>query len=461
MPDLVIVGAGPAGLAAAIRASELGLESLVVDESSTAGGQYYRQKPPSFGARRNHRDRQQERGAELIARAHRGAAFRLGASVWAIDTARVWLDEQGSTDAVSAPCILLATGAHDRPTPFPGWTLPGVLTAGGAQALVKGQALKPGSLAVVAGSGPFLLTVAAHLVAAGVTVREVVEAATIRESLPLVPRTLAHPARYLELGRYLAPLVHHGVKLTRGYLIASAEGSERLERVHLEPARPGPARFRSIDVDLLCVGYGFSASTELARLAGCELSWDSGLDQTVPRCDEWQATSVPGLFVAGEACGLGGATVAELQGHVAAIGVARHLGRLSCSDASRLAAPLHHRLERARGFVGLLTRAFPARHRISEMATDETIVCRCQNVPWGTIRDAVQAGARDLNEVKTSTRCGMGWCQGRICGAALPALLRGRVDPAFDLITSFTARPPLRPLPVSTLAQAAAKALSG
>jgi D-hydroxyproline dehydrogenase subunit alpha len=454
VPDLVIVGAGPAGLAAAVRAGELGLSVLVADENVTAGGQYYRQQPEPF-SRSGSSDPQQERGRRLIESARQVATLRLATSVWGIGQGSLWLDHGSQPEQVAAPCTLLATGAYDRPTPFPGWTLPGVISAGAAQTLVKGQALRPGSRALVAGSGPFLLTVAAHLVKAGVTVTELVEATTVRESLGLLPRTAAYPGRYLELVGYLAPLAAARVHLRQGYVVAAAEGDRRLERVRLEPRRGRSGQARTVEADLLCVGYGFSASTELARLAGCELRWDRGLAQPVPGYDDWQATSVAGLFVAGEACGFGGAQVAELEGQVAAIGAARYLGRLSDADAARLADPLRRNLRRARRFGDLLTRTFPAQRRLLDMVSDETLICRCQNVSFGPIARAVQDGARDLNEIKTSTRCGMGWCQGRICGAILPTLLHERVDPAFDVSTPFTTRLPLRPVRVSAMARAA------
>lgn len=454
MFDLVIVGAGPAGLAAAVRAGELGLSVLIADENVTAGGQYYRQPPEPFSWAGSG-DPQQERGRRLIESARQTATLRLATSVWGIGQECLWLDQDGRTEQVVAPCTLLATGAYDRPTPFPGWTLPGVITAGAAQTLVKGQGLRPGSRAVVAGSGPFLLTVAAHLVKAGVSVAELVEATTIRESLKVMPRSAAYPGRYLELVGYLAQLAAARVRLRRGYVVAAAEGGQRLQRVRLEPGQSGSGRDRTVEADLLCVGYGFAASTELARLAGCHLRWDPGLAQPVPSYNDWQETSVAGLFLAGEACGFGSAQLAELQGQLAAIGAARYLGCLSDADAAQLASPLRRSLRRARRFSDLLTRTFPARRRLLDMVSDQTLICRCQNVSFGSLRRAVQEGARDLNEVKTSTRCGMGWCQGRICGAALPALLHELVDPAFDASIPFTARPPLRPLSVSAMARAA------
>ena len=455
MPDLLIVGAGPAGLSATTKAGQLGLDCLVVDENTSAGGQYYRQPPVAWA-----NDRPSDRllrGRAKIERATAAATFRLGCAVYGIDAEhRIWLDQDGSVERVEPACVLLATGAYDRPVAFPGWTLPGVMSAGSAQALIKSQQVRPGARAVVAGSGPFLYVVALELLHAGVHVIEVIEAATVRSAVPFLPDSMRYPARLAELVGYALPLLRAGVRIRRGAMISSAGGDQRLEEVRVRPVRSGandPPRERVIDADLLCVGYGFVASTELARLAGCTLAWDRGLQQNVPAYDEWQATSADGVFVAGEASGLGGAPVAECEGELAAIGVARHLGRISDAGAQRMAEPIRSRLRRLRRFASLLPRLFPAPPELAELARPETIVCRCQNVTFERALEAVtHAGATTLNEVKTTTRCGMGWCQGRICGGLLPSLLAQRAGTGFDPASGFTARNPVRPVQVSSLA---------
>jgi NADPH-dependent 2,4-dienoyl-CoA reductase/sulfur reductase-like enzyme len=453
MIDLLVVGAGPAGLAAAARAGELGLKCLVVDENAEGGGQYYRQ-PALAGVAGA--DARQRRGQDQIDRAASVASLRLGCSAYGIDAGqRVWLADANGVESVLPRAVLLATGAHDTPVAFPGWTLPGVMAAGAAQVLVKNQRVRPGLRAVVAGSGPFLLVVANQLRRAGVHVVEVVEATTLRRALPFVPASLRNPGRYGELAGYALPLVAAGVPIRRGEVVAAAEGDERLEAVRLRrrvDRGSSQAPERVVATDLLCVGYGFSASTELARLAGCRLGWDIGLSQTVPVFDAWQCTSQPGIFVAGEACGLGGAEVAAVEGELAAVGVARHLGRLAESDAVRMAGPARRRLRGLRAFAAILPRIFPRPSELGALADGETTVCRCENVTLDEVLRAVEdSAATNLNEVKTTTRCGMGWCQGRICGSVLPVVLApGR--PNFDAASQFTARNPIRPISAGQMA---------
>jgi thioredoxin reductase/bacterioferritin-associated ferredoxin len=435
---------------------------MIVDENASAGGQYYRQ-PRDVETAGFLVDSRQRRGRAKIDEVAAAATLRLGCAVYGLDTQhRVWMDQDGAADFINPRCVLLATGAYDRPVAFPGWTLPGVMAAGSAQALVKSQQVRPGSRAVIAGSGPFLFVVAVQLLKAGVDVVEVVEAATARKSLPHLDLagSLRYPSRFAELVGYLLPLIRAGTKIRQGEIIASADGDGCLQQVRLRSTSiggDGPHVLeRVIDADLLCVGYGFSASTELARLAGCALAWDEGLHQNVPACDEWQATSVDGVFVAGEACGLGGAPVAECEGELAAIGIARRIGRIQEAEAHRMAAPIRRRLRGLRRFAAVLPALFPTPPQLAELAMPNTIVCRCQNVTFDRVLEAVMhEGAATLNEVKTTALCGMGWCQGRICGSVLPPLLAQRVGTAFDVTSAFTARNPVRPVKVSSLAKLA------
>ena len=454
MPELLIVGAGPAGLAAAAKATDLGLECWVVDENRQTGGQYYRRSPWAPSASVAATDRW-TRGLALEAKAQSAAVFHLGCSVVGLDDdLRLWIDRGDRLESVSPKCLLLATGAHDRPIAFPGWTLPGVMSSGAAQVLVKAQGMRPGSRAVIAGVGPFNYLVATHLLEAGVEVAAIVEAATVRHSASSLPAAMRYPERLRELTRYVAQLAKARVRIRTGEMVASAHGAARLEAVTLRPVgdRKDGSRsaHRTVDADLLCVGYGFAASTELARLAGCALIWDQGLSQRVPAHDEWQATSADRVYVAGEAGGLGGVNVAEAEGELAAIGCALHLGHISRSRADSLARPIWRRLRRLRRFAALLPRIFPVPGKLAELVQPETIVCRCENVTYRAVRDAVELhGATSLNELKTTTRCGQGWCQGRICGSVLPPLM-ARYGVAFDSNTELSVRNPIRPISVAS-----------
>lgn len=461
MTDLLIVGAGPAGLSAAATAGEMGLRVRVVDEGQQPGGQYYRQ-PALEGSRR---DVRQARGHQLIERARAVADFELGSIVFGVDRAegqlRFWVERGGDIEVVEPRAAILATGAYDSPSAFPGWTLPGVLSAGAADVLVRSQHVRPGRRAVVAGSGPFLFVVANELRRAGVHVAEIVEASTVRHALSYLPATLRHARRYPELAGLVLPAYLARTPIRRGQIVVAAEGRETLEAVRIAPRVDVQRRARAtnagghaanerpsdrlVEADLLCVNYGFSASTELARLARCGLAWDPGLNQLVPAVDEWQQSSRPGLFLAGEACGLGGAEVALVEGELAAHGVARYLDRSIPRSAARAAA-LNRRLRQLRAFARLLPLVFPRPSELLGLAGGETLVCRCENVALERVMAAVdQTGAANLNEVKTTTRAGMGWCQGRICGVLLSGILADR-RPGFDGATPFTARNPIRPV---------------
>lgn len=454
MIDLLVVGAGPAGLAAARTAGQLGLRVVVADESAEAGGQYYRQ-PALRGAPL---DGRQARGRLAIDGARDVADLRLGCAVVALDPTpaglRAWLACDGALEWLKPHAILLATGAYDTPVAFPGWTLPGVMSAGAAQAMVKGQLVRPGRRAVVAGSGPFVFAVADVLRHGGVRVAEVVEAATLRRAAPYLPSSVRHARRYRELAAYVLPLVASGTAIRSGEVIASAEGGERLESVRLR-RRPGRApdtgSERVVDADLLCIGYGFSASTELARMAGAAMTIDPGLGQPVPAADSWQATSRPGLFIAGEAGGLGGAEVAEAEGELAAIGAARHTGLIDERLAQQSASRVRPRLDALRHFAALLPRIFPRPEELGLLADATTIVCRCENVSLATVLTAVDQGdAASLNELKAATRCGQGWCQGRVCGALLPGVIEPRRG-GFDIASQYTARMPIRPVSLAAV----------
>lgn len=459
MIDLVVVGAGPAGLAAAALAGDLGLRVVVVDENVQAGGQYYRQPRPGIRG-----DRHQETGRRLIERASRVAELRLGWSAFGIDDGpRLWIERGATADRLPSRALLLATGAFDRSAAFPGWTLPGVMTAGSAQAILKGQGVLPGTRAVVAGSGPFLLVVATNLLRAGVDVAEVVEAAPLPRPGAWLARSVLQPARLRELAGYMTQLARRRVPIRRGQIVAAAEGTDHVESVTIRQRREtgGSAAGRRVEADLVCVTYGFAASTELARLAHCEMTWDEGLRQPTPRVDDWQESSTQGVFVAGEACGLGGAPMAETEGALAAVGVARRLGSLDEAGAERLAGPLRRRLRRQRQFASLLPILSPDQAAMHRLASDDTIVCRCDNATLGAIVEGATAGgATTLNEVKTLSRVGLGLCQGRLCGTILPGILAAH-GVELDRSSLFTARNPVRPVPVAALAALAVPAFGG
>ncbi|MFE6170999.1 FAD-dependent oxidoreductase [Streptomyces sp. NPDC056464] len=447
MTDLVVIGAGPAGLAAAVAAAGQGLEVAIVDSAAQAGGQFYRQPASGLRARRPRALHHQWRTWERLGDALTGSDVRFlaGHHVWAVERDSDGFavhalvgPEQREPAVVRSAGVLLATGGYERVFPFPGWTLPGVVTAGGAQAMLKGGLVVPGRTAVVAGTGPLLLPVATGLAAAGVEIAALVEAAGPGD---VVRRARALAAKLPEGAGYAARLLRHRVPLLGRHTVVRAHGEDRLTGVTVAAldtdGRVRPGTERHLPCDTLAVGHGMLAHTDLAETLGCRLD-----GQTVAVDDE-QRTDVPGVWAAGESTGIGGAALALAEGHIAALSAAARL-KGSAPDPARWAAAARSRTKLRRA-AAALDAAYPPPARWSDQVTDDTLVCRCEEVTAGAVREAVdELGAGDVRTVKLLTRAGMGWCQGRVCGPAVAGLAGCEPAPSRG--------PFARPVPLGVLA---------
>ncbi|MGW8761603.1 FAD/NAD(P)-dependent oxidoreductase [Streptomyces sp. NPDC055815] len=434
--DLVVVGAGSAGLAGAVTASELGLSVALLDTSTQTGGQFYRHPAPALGAVRPealHHDwsaytdlrrRLAESGVAHLAGHHVWSTVRADDGTWTVH-AVTGADGGGERPVrIRARALLLATGAYERQLPFPGWTLPGVVGAGGAQAMLKSGLVLPGRRIVVAGSGPLLLAVASSLAAAGAQVPAVVEAAGYLR-YARSPRTLlANPGKAAEALLHGAGLLRHRVPVRLRSAVTEVHGTDRVEAVTVTRLdadwRPVPGTGRRIACDALAVGHGLVPQIELATTVGCATRPlpDGTLGLAL---DDLQETSERGLWAAGETGGVGGAELARTEGELAARAIAaRLLGRRT--GAGRV-AELRRRRNRMRAFAEVMAAAHAPGPGWQGWLTDDTDVCRCEEVSAGRVREAVtELGARDARTVKLLTRAGMGWCQGRMCGTAVACL---------------------------------------
>ncbi|MFI1832563.1 FAD-dependent oxidoreductase [Streptomyces olivaceoviridis] len=455
-PRLAVVGAGPAGLAAALAAAARGVRVTLVDAADQAGGQFYRQPAAALGARRpqalHHQWRTWERLRDGLDR-HRTAgrithltdhhvwcvARDSASGAFAVHALLGPAQEDGVT--VHADAVLLATGAYERVLPFPGWTLPGVVTAGGAQAMLKGGLVLPGRRVVVAGTGPLLLPVAAGLAAAGARVAALVESAGPGALLHRAPALAAQPGKLAEGAGYAARLLRHGVRTLARHTVVAAHGADRLEAVTVaalgRDGRPRPGSARRIPCDTLAVGHGMLPHTDLAETLGCALSG------TAVRVDAEQRTDVPGVWAAGEATGVGGAALALAEGHIAGRSAAARL-RGTAPDPGGWGAAARTRA-RLRAFATALDAVYAPPAGWADRVPDETVVCRCEEVTAGEVRGAVDSlGAGDLRTVKLLTRAGMGWCQGRMCAPAVAGLTGCPLTAG--------RRPFARPVPLGVLA---------
>lgn len=444
--DLVVVGAGPAGLAAAATAGLAGLRVALLDAAPRLGGQFWRHRDGETGVRGY-------RGWRVFT----GLRSVIEERVDHVRGASVWFAAPGfqlhTRDAIyRAPRVLVATGAHDRVVPFPGWDLPGVVTAGAAQALLKGSGVAAGARVVVAGAGPFLLPVAVGLAEAGVRVVEVIEAGDPRSYLR---GGLAALASHLpEAAGYLARLARHRVPYRpRHAVIAAHPGPDGVVSSVDVAAVHGRRQVRRVACDALAVGYGFTANLELALALGCRtrLGADGGLALVV---DADGQTTEPGVHAAGEVTGVGGSALAIVEGRLAGDAIARAAGAGPVLSPRQRAAAQRQR-DRLRAFADVMHRAHPAPAGWPERLEPSIVVCRCEEVPAGGIERAVrELGASDGRGVKLFARPGMGWCQGRTCGpatAALTARACGRPVTAEDLL-AFAHRPFALPVRLADLA---------
>jgi thioredoxin reductase len=440
--DVAVVGGGPAGVAAACRAAEAGARTVLLDEGAAPGGQIHRHLPG--------REAPPAARAWLARLAQSGAEVREGVGVF--DAARADADApwrllaEGTRElgllAVTARAIVLATGSRELFLPFPGWTLPGVYGAGGAQALWKSGASLAGRTAIVGGSGPLLLPVAASLAKAGARVVGVVEQAGLRALAGFAIRLGGSPSRIRDAWRYRRGFA--GTPYRTGTWIAEARGSGRLEGVVLADSG---GRGRETACDLAAIGWGLTPNTELARLLGCPIR------EGRVAVDERQETGVPGVFCAGEACGVAGVEAAVAEGQIAGAAASAAAGRLDAKPGWEDAKPGSQqgpwdlrRLARARAaaraFASSMHRAFRLRPELARLAKEDTLVCRCEDVALERVRRC--AGAR---EAKLAARAGMGPCQGRVCGPALAFLFGWDSD---------TVRTPIQPAALGALGVALA-----
>lgn len=469
--ELAIVGAGPAGIGAALVAAQAGVQVTLIDSAPQLGGQYFKQ-PQSLSTSAK-ADSQQQQGRALLVQVQANDAITeyTDALVWGAFAAEEggWLLTLQGPDVphqIHAQTLILAPGAYDRPIAFPGWTLPGVLTAGAAQTLLKTQGITPGQRILLSGSGPLQWIVAAELIEAGAEVVAVLEGAAF-SSLRRLRHLPAVWGQWSRLGEGLAAwhtLRKAGVSLHFARAAVAAYGQTQVEAVDIAQLdarwRPRPQSIETVAVDTLIVGYGFLPQTQLTRLLGCEHSYDARQGGWVPLRDETMQTSLPGVYAVGDGAGVGGAVWARLEGEIAGWAAAQRLGKVKPQTGQERRTHLQRAWYREQRFTQLLQELFTPGPGLYTLAQPETLICRCEEVSLEEIRQAWAQGARTLREIKGLTRLGMGNCQGRICGdLAAHLLVDGEVPTAvyeeqLASLGDLHVRPPIHPLKLSDLAAA-------
>lgn len=452
--DLIVVGAGPAGLSAATLASEHGLSVLLLDEQGAPGGQIYRNI--------EHNDANDPEtcailGAEYTYGAALASACRQtvvtytpNATVWRIDPdGTVAYSIDGAARTVRGHRVILATGAMERPVPIPGWTMPGVMTAGAAQTLLKSSAMLPAGRLVVAGAGPLAMLVTQQLIAAGADVAALLETTRKRDyitnvmSLPQALPGLEYLRRGLAMRRAIRA---SGVPIYSGVTALAARGGDRLASVRF---RENGERI-AIDIDTLLLHDGVVPNVQATRQLGCIHEWVEPQRYWRPLCDEWGATSIDAIAVAGDGAGISGARAAEYYGQLAALDAAHRLERIYKGERDSAARPIRAALRPHMAIRPLLDGVFAPSFTAPD--DDDTIICRCEEVTAGDVRAAVAQGVMGPNQLKAFTRCGMGPCQGRNCGLTAAELIAETQGVTVPEAGYFRLRPPIKPITLGELA---------
>jgi NADPH-dependent 2,4-dienoyl-CoA reductase/sulfur reductase-like enzyme len=422
MADIAVLGAGPAGLAAAAAAHRSCARVTLVDSAPRVGGQYWRHRAGEDGPRTP-------------------VDFRPGHAIWHVERTADGFTTHTTAGEIRSATVIVATGAFDRQLPFPGWTLPGVFTAGGAQALLKGHGVVVGERVVVAGTGPFLLPVATGLAAAGARVLGVFEAGSPLGFARHPTAVLRNPGKLAEGAGYLRILRRHRIPFHTRQTVVAAHGDDRVRAVTVAKLdrQWRVLAEREIECDAVAVGYGFTPQLEIPLQLGCDTHLDAD-GSLVATADDRQRASVAGVYLAGEVCGVGGAQLSVVEGEIAGTYAA---GAVPARRELRRRAVL-------RGFAAAMHRTYPVEAGWQTWLDDDTVVCRCEEVPVREIRRAIELGAGEPRTVKLLARPGMGLCQGRMCGYPT-ACLTGPLTAAGLL--GMSARPIAQPITLGALAE--------
>jgi len=454
--DLAVIGAGPAGVPAAVTAARAGARVTLIDENGLPGGQYFKQTvvttagdlPPLLAE--NFRQ-----GRDLLADlSHPNITFLSHTLVWNLTPDRTLsLFGPDGPQTRTARQVIIAAGAHERVMPFPGWTLPGVMTVGGAQLLLKGQRLLAGRRILLAGTGPLLTVAGAQLLQAGANIAAVLELQPPGAMAAAARHVLGHWDKIGQAMRSGRQLQRAGVPVKFGHAVVRALGENSVSGAVIArvdaAGHPRPGTETTLDVDTILLNFGFAPDTRLTQLAGCDHHFAPELGGWAAVTDEAMQTTRPGIFAAGEVRGIGGVDAALPEGRLAGLSAARALGH-SIDTAT---GPLLRAARQARALIARLNVLFSPPTGLTALAAADTPVCRCEEIPAAEIRAAAQAGIVTLNNLKPWTRAGMGRCQGRVCGSILAHLLADETGQPLAAVGQFTVRPPVKPVPLSAFLQ--------
>ncbi|MFT5217886.1 MAG: pyruvate/2-oxoglutarate dehydrogenase complex dihydrolipoamide dehydrogenase (E3) component [Gammaproteobacteria bacterium] len=457
--DLVIIGAGPTGLAAAQAASKYTDSILLLDEQPTPGGQIYRASEANAKRQRSHLGDAYVAGQRLI-EAFRSShiSYVGGATVWQIsargdssDYGEVAYSKDGEVRLLRAKEILIASGAQERPMPVAGWTLPGVFTAGAAQILLKESELAFED-AVFCGSGPLLYLLAHQYVQAGIRIKAIIDltpSGNYLRALPRLPQALTGADKIYQGWQWKREIKKAGVPILNRIADLRILGDRAANAVEFH--RSG--RWQKLECEHVLLHQGIVPNINMSRAVGCECHWNPTQLCWNVVVDAWYQSSVGGIAVAGDGASIGGAIAAQRSGRIAALGVLNQLGLIEKNLRDQLAQPEHELLSREKGLRAFLDVLFKPAEQFRKPRHDDVILCRCEEVTLGQLREAIALGCVGPNQLKSFSRCGMGPCQGRFCGLTVSELIADITGASIESVGYYRLRSPIKPIALGEFAR--------
>ncbi len=453
--DVVIIGAGPAGMSAASRLAEQNHSVVVLDEQPQAGGQIWRNilgtttelaaiLGPDYAA-----------GAAVASRFVSARINHIrGATVWNLTRDRqLHYLHEGKTHALSAKAVILATGAMERPFPVPGWTLPGVMGAGAAQVLLKGSGTVPANPVVVAGCGPLLYLICWQYLRANVPIAAVLDTSSGRDIFQAAPALLKGLAAFKDIRKGLSligAIKEKKIPFYRGVENIQIQGDNSVSAVQFDHK----GQTQSIATTMVLLHQGVVPNTQFTWLLRAAHDWSDTQLCWVPRTDTWgRLADMDGIFLAGDGQGIAGAQSAVTRGELAALAVHAHLDPTQAASLDSVSQPLISRLNKEMALRPFLDQAYQPKKE-NRIPQDNTIVCRCEEVTAGQIRDFVRQGCMGPNQAKSFSRCGMGPCQGRMCGLTVTEVIADELKTTREEVGYYRIRAPLKPVTLAELATA-------
>jgi thioredoxin reductase len=443
--DLIIIGAGPAGLSAAAQADAMGITPMVIDEGHSIGGRIYAQS----GLMQDDSSLESSRKIKQLNKTIRPSKNIIPQTqvIGIFPDNILLITGKSGTVKIRYRSLIIAVGARELSIPFPGWTLPGVMTSGCAQALIKTQGIFP-EQAVLAGTGPLQLVLAAQILKRGGKVPALVETGSLKAWLIASKALLGHWRPAMEMTSCLFTLAKHRVPIYFNSLISAAKGNNFLQKIDISSIN---GKFKkTIKTDTLCMGYGFVPSHELSSAAGAKQEFRHG--RWVPVRGPDMQTTVKGVFAVGDGAQINGAAMAIYEGALAAIGAAKYLGRILGRKAEKRQQDFYKKIRKEETLRKQFNQIIKLPDKVFNLACDDTIICRCEDISLKKLKKAVKNAGPDINEVKRLSRAGMGLCQGRTCCTSVMAIVSKSTGENPEKLGFLTPRPPFKPVTLGQLA---------